>query len=167
MLEATVTPLMTPARRRYGSVSLSGVEAGEILRGNEAVRDQAIARECGVQARCGGAVHAAAIAMVADLQLATERSLQALLAADIGSMRGATLVLATSGLPYREEPRALIERVADRVRAAAASLVIVRLNSSVRYAGLIRDAVDRLVARAPRAKIVRVPDERTLGELAA
>ena len=136
VLQSTVAPLLEPARRRYGSVALSVAEAGEILRGNEAVRDQTIARECGAQGRCGGAIHAAAIAMVADVQRTTERSLQALLSADIGSMRGTTLVLLTSGLPYREEPRALIARVADRVRDAGASLVIVRLNSSVPLRGL-------------------------------
>ncbi len=165
-LQTTVAPLLAPARRRYGSVALSAAEAGEILRGNEAARDQAIARECGVQGRCGGAIHAAAIAMVADVQRTTERSLQALLSADIGSMRGTKLVLVTSGLPYREEPRTLIARVADRVRDAGASLVIVRLNSSVLYAGYLRDAVDRLGARVPRARVVRVLDEQKLAEVA-
>jgi len=144
-LETSLSPLLAGAARRYGSVSLTGVEAGEILRGNEAVRETVIARECG--GPCGGAVHATAIQIVADLQRDTERSLQALLAADVGSMREATIVLFTAGLPYREEPGVLTSRVADRIRDAGASLEIVRLNPSVVYTGFLRDAAERLATR--------------------
>src|SRR5262249_46362204 len=104
---------------------------------------------------------------VADLQRATERGLQALLALDLASMRGATLVLITTGLPYREEPGALLSRIADRIRDAGASLLLVRLNSSIVYTGFLHDAVDRLPSRVQRARVVRVGNDEQFGAVVA
>ena len=82
----------TGAPRIYSGISLSVNEASEILRKNEPVREEVIRRSCPQQSvrDCGGAVHAAAMALVQDIDAAAARKGRAL-AGVVRSTRAKTL----------------------------------------------------------------------------
>lgn len=131
----------------YGGISVSFVEATEIFRKNEAVRDSVIRREC-ARVRldsCGGAVHQAAMLVLAETETTSGRKLQSI--ADVASRhpRG-TLVLVTAGWPYRDEERLGFDHVLAQIRAAAVRIVVLRTPSAVRYGGLVKDASETLTS---------------------
>ena len=90
--------LPIPPPPAYNGVSLSFTEAAEILRKNEAVRDTVIRRACPTSGDCGAAVHAAALALTRDTEVASATKLQHL--ASLARQQPATtLVLVTAGGP--------------------------------------------------------------------
>ncbi len=136
----TVTP---PS---YSGVKVTFSESTEILRGNEAVREAVIAREC--SSGCGGRVRAAVEAEVKRTEGESARKLQHL-AAQATSWRGARVVLVTSGWPTRDEARVRLDRALAPLREHAVSLTVVHVPSREPYRGLVRDASESLAARLP------------------
>jgi hypothetical protein len=143
-------------RPTYGGISLSVTEATEILRRNEAVRDAVIARECaGSAARdCGGAVHAAAVALAADTEADTAAKLERLTETAI-STRPRVLVLVTAGWPYRDDGRVDVDAAARTFRTAGTALVVLREPAVSSPGGTTKDAAERLAARLGAPVVTR------------
>jgi hypothetical protein len=142
----------------YSGISLSVNEAFEILRRNEPVREDVIRRACGPQRErdCGGAVHAAAAALVKDVDAGTTRKIR-LLVEFARATRARSLVLMTAGWPYRDTPPRVDETVRV-LQASGVSLVVWRLKSNVAYTGLVRDAV-AVIATRLQAPVIEIDDE--------
>jgi hypothetical protein len=144
-------------------VSLTLGEASEIERRNEAVRDRVINRECageGRPAQCGGTVHAAAIALLEDTQRDSKAKLEALrrLTAD-GTNR--VVVLITAGLPFRHEPPELRQLVSD-FRDHRVRLILVRLEASTQFRGVLSDAAEKLASRLKDVATVTLRDDQDI-----
>lgn len=150
-----VIPFEAPT---YGGVSLTFAEAVEILRKNEALRESVIRRECPVSADCGGAVHAAALAVVSDTEAASAKKLRHLVELAT-SRRGTTMVLVTSGWPYRDEHALKLDASIKDLQAAGNRLVVLRAPARFAYEGLVRDGSERLASRAA-GTFIPLRDER-------
>ncbi len=133
---------------RYNGVALTVDDAVEILRGNEAVRDAIIQRECAASPRleCGGSVRAAATERAADAEEATRRKLLRLVEAARAHPR-ATLVVVTAGWPYRDEGRVGLRQAAADLSALGTHLIVARVPAHNTYRGLVRDAGEVLATR--------------------
>jgi hypothetical protein len=133
---------------RYNGVALTVDDAVEILRGNQAVRDAIIQRECAASPRleCGGSVHAAATTRAADAEEATRRKLLRLVEV-ARAYPATTLVLITAGWPYRDEGRVGLRQAVADLSALGTSLIVVRAPGRSAYRGLVRDASEVLAAR--------------------
>lgn len=123
-------------------------EAVEILRGNQAIRDELLARRCGppVQPGCGSRLAARVDAVARDTERATASKLRRLVALAVAS-RGARVVLVSSGWPTRDDGRAGLAPALAALRASGVQLAMVRTEGVVAFQGLVRDAVERLAAR--------------------
>jgi len=134
-------------QRTYNGVTLTVAEALEILRNNEAVRDAVINRGCGGQAEgCGGAVHAAAIALIDDTEQDTAHKLQSLLET-CRTSRMRTVIVITAGWPSRDRSRLRLEDRARELRAIGTSVVVWRIPSSISYGSLVADASAALASQ--------------------
>jgi hypothetical protein len=130
-----------------GRVTMSVVEASEILRKNEALRDTVIRRACGVEPSggCAGAVHATAIANIEDADAAAIQKVRSL--AEIArTTRGRTIVLATAGWPTRNV-RPDVDGAVRELHAAGSRLVVWRLPPAIAYKDLIRDTAEAFASR--------------------
>lgn len=133
--------------RTYNGVTLTVSEASEILRNNEAVRDAVINRGCGGQAEgCGGAVRAAAIALIDDTERDTARKLQGLIETCRAS-RVRTAIVITAGWPSRDESRLRLEDRVRELRATGTAVVVWRVPSNVSYGSLRTDASATIASR--------------------
>lgn len=123
-------------------------EAVEILRGNQAVRDDLLARRCAPPAEsgCGSRIAALVERVALDTERATAQKVQRLVALAAANP-GARLVLVSSGWPTRDDGRAGLPPAVAALRAGGSPLVLVRTDGVVSFQGLVRDAGERLVAR--------------------
>ena len=132
----------------YGFVSLTLNEAAEILRGNEAVRDGVILRTCRNRSQrdCGGAVHAAAVALLRDAESETAKKIRAVteLAA---SRRAESIVMVTAGWPYRDAGRVDMDRAVRDLKRRGTQLVVWHINSVVSYTGTVHNAAQEIASR--------------------
>jgi len=134
-------------QRTYNGVTLTGAEAAEILRNNEAVRDAVINRGCGGQAAgCGGAVRAAASALIDDTEQDTARKLQSLIET-CRTNRVRTAIVITAGWPYRDGSRLRLDDRVRELRAMGTSVVVWRVPSAVSYGSLLTDASATIASR--------------------
>jgi lambda repressor-like predicted transcriptional regulator len=130
----------------YNGVSLSFTEAAEILRKNEAVRDTVIRRACPTSGECGAAVHAAALALTRDTEVASAAKLQHL--ANFARQQPATtLVLVTAGWPYRDEESLKLDAIVRDLRADGTTLTVLRVPATIVYGRLVKDASERITSR--------------------
>ena len=120
-------------------------EAVEILRGNQAVRDDLLARRCGGRSGCGSPMAARVEATVRDTERRTARKVRSI-AGVARANPGARLVVLTAGWPTRDDGRAGIGAAVRELRASGVTLVVVRVAGVVRFQGLVRDAAERLAA---------------------
>ena len=129
-------------------VSLSFAEASEILRNNEAVRDAVIRRACGggKVGNCGGAVHAAAIAMIEDTEDTSASKIRYVVS--VCRATGArTVILMTAGWPYRDAGRLKLDDAVQELRTLGTHLVVWRLPTAFPYNGIVHDASETLTSR--------------------
>ena len=120
--------------RTYNGVTLSMSEASEILRNNEAVRDAVINRGCrGDAAGCGGAVHAAALALIHDTEEDTAGKIRRVIET-CRTTRPRSVILITAGWPYRDPAGLRLDDRARELRALGSTLIVWRLPSSISYA---------------------------------
>ena len=119
--------------------------AVEILRGNQAVRDDLLARRCGGSSGCGSRMAALVEATARDTERRTSRKVRSLAGAARANP-GARLVVLTAGWPTRDDGRAGIGAAVRELRASGVTLVVVRVPGVVRFQGLVRDATERLAA---------------------
>lgn len=149
----------------YSGVLVTYTQSVEILRGNEALRDDVIARACAPQVpACGGLVRAAVEAEARRVEETSARKLRNLVAGAAG-WRGAKVVLITSGWPVRDEGRAGLPRAMDLLRRRGVSLMVVRQPPSEPYRGLVRDAAESLAAQLP-APFAAMADEADVERVA-
>lgn len=143
----------------FSGLSLSFVEASEILRKNESVRDTVIGR-CAATGTpdCGGVVHGAAIRLVADTEAASALKVRHLVEA-AKSSRAKALVLVTAGWPYRDAQRLNLDTAARDLTAGGITLVVWKLPSLVPYEGLVKDGATTLAMRLS-GRVVRLSEER-------
>jgi hypothetical protein len=147
----------------YNGVSLTFAEAIEILRKNEAVRETVIRRECPMSGDCGGDVHAAAIAMVNDTEVASARKLGHV--AQIARQRIATsVVLVTAGWAYRDERILNLDAIGRDLRASGTRLVVLRVPARIAYEGLVKDACER-VASGVSGTFIALNDEGDIARI--
>ncbi len=125
-------------------------EAIGIVGKNEQIRDEVIRRECQgqpEQSGCGPAVHVAAVQILNDLDTSTRNRLRALITIVAGTARGAWLVLVTAGLPCRAELKPLVNELTALITDRGVRLMVVRMPSTINYAGAIRDAAKDLTTK--------------------
>lgn len=120
-------------------------EAVEILRGNQAVRDDVLARRCGREPGCGSRMAALVEATVRDTERLTARKVRWFAAAARANPR-ARVVLLSAGWPTRDDGRAGIGDALRDLRASGVTLVVVRTPGVIPFQGLVRDATERLAA---------------------
>ena len=133
--------------RTYNGVTLNMSEASEILRNNEAIRDSVINRVCqGDAAGCGGAVHAAAVALIHDTEEDTAGKIRRVIEA-CRTTRPRTVILMTAGWPYRDPAGLRLDDRARELRALGATLSVWHLPSSISYGALVADASAALATR--------------------
>jgi hypothetical protein len=133
--------------RTYNGVTLNISEASEILRNNEAVRDAVINRGCqGDAAGCGGAVHAAAIALIHDTEEDTAGKIRRVIEV-CRTTRPRTVILITAGWPYRDPAGLRLDDRARELRALGATLSVWHVPSSISYGALVADASAALATR--------------------
>jgi hypothetical protein len=150
----------------YAGVSVTLAESLEVLRGNEAVRDELIATRCPPStSECGGAVRAAVEAEVKRVEGASAAKLRSLTAAAEG-WPGARVLVLTSGWPTRDDGRVGLRRSMDVLRRRGVSLAIVRVPPREPYRGLVRDASESLAAQMP-AGFVTLADDADVARVAA
>lgn len=157
-VDALADLLTTRTTRTYNGMTIAVSEAADIVRGNEAVRDQVIARLCGGDGRCGGTVPIAAARLVQDVERDTEAQLNSL--ARLTWSTNAvppSIVIVTAGLPYRDRPTAAIERAAAALSAAGAPTFVVRVSSAH---GFLRDAWDDVLARETDVRAIDLINDR-------
>lgn len=136
-------------------VAVTFAESVEVLRGNEAVRDELIASRCPPNtSECGGLVRAAVEAEVKRAEAAGAGKLQHLTAAANG-WRGAEVLVVTAGWPCRDDGRVGLARALEVLRRHGVALTIVRQPPRELYRGLVRDASESLAAQMP-AKFVAI-----------
>ena len=140
----TVTP------PTYGGLSVTFAEGVETLRGNEAVRDGVVDRECpvGTPGDCRARVQPAVNAMVRDTEAASARKLRNVVAT-AAAHPGARMVLVTAGWPARDASRVALNRALGQLRTLGTSLVVVHVPAREPYQGLVRDASELLAAQLP------------------
>jgi hypothetical protein len=145
-----------PSARVYSGVSMTVNEAAEILRRNEPVLADVTSRTCADSGSCAGVVHAAALALIDDIDTIAGRKLRAF--GEVArSTRARTIVLMTAGWPSRPARVRLDDPVRD-LQTAGSSLVVWKLPSSVAYGGLVADTAEALAARV-RARQLSIRDE--------
>jgi hypothetical protein len=150
--------LPIPSPPAYNGVSLSFPEAAEILRKNEAVRDTVIRRACPTSGDCGAAVHAAALALTRDTEVASATKLQHL--ASLARQQPATtLVLVTAGWPYRDEESLRLDAIVRDLRAGGTKLTVLRVPASIAYGRLVKDASERITSQLAGTFIALKDDE--------
>ncbi len=133
--------------RTYNGVTLNMSEASEILRNNEAMRDTVINRVCqGDAAGCGGAVHAAAVALIHDTEEDTAGKIRRVIET-CRTTRPRTVILMTAGWPYRDPAGLRLDDRARELRALGATLSVWHLPSSISYGALVADASAALATR--------------------
>lgn len=127
------------------SPEVSFAEAAEILRGNQAVRDDLLARRCGGASGCGSRMAALVEATARDTERISARKVRWIGEAARTHPR-VRLVLVSAGWPTRDDARAGIARAVRELRANGVTLEVVRVAGVVRFQGLVRDATERLAA---------------------
>ena len=131
-------------------VSVTAAEAAAIVGRVEHVRDAVIARECASAAdrsSCGPAVHAAALQELSGLEESTKSRLGAFSRIASIAPRGSVMVLVTGGMPYRNEPRSTLDETVRVLGDRKIALAVVRLQSTMPYTGVVRDAVETVTQR--------------------
>jgi len=144
-----VANFTTEAARTYGTITMGASEAAEIVRGNEARRDEVITRECKSRPRaeCGGAVHAAALAAIADIQDSTERRLRIFASSDVWVSKPKALILATGGYPSSTVP-AVVGELARTIATTGIPLTVLRVPHTTAYGGVLNDVAERIGPRS-------------------
>ena len=151
-----IDPTATPSRvapfsfqpSTYGFVSLTVLEASEILRGNESVRDEVIRRTCRNRPErdCGAAVHVGALALLRDIDSETAKKIRAV--TDIAATSQAkTVIIVTAGWPCRDAGQVGVDRAVRQLKKLGTVLAVWRIDATIAYTGLVHDAAQEIASR--------------------
>jgi hypothetical protein len=146
---------------RNRGVFVTAAEAAAIVGRTEQVRDAVIARGCASAAdrtSCGPAVHAAALQTLSGLEESTRSRLSAFSRIVSMASPGSVLVLVTAGMPFRNEPRSVLDETVRVLGDRKISLAVIRLQSTVPYTGILRDAVGTLTQRTRTPTVLHQSD---------
>lgn len=142
-------------------VLLDFSEAVEVARKNESLRTLLLGRECrrgAAGTQCSIDIDAAAKATIERTEATTAAKLRRI--ADAAARAGGTVLVASAGLPYRDDRRVDLDRTVQLLRASGVRLVVLRVPSTLRYGGLVHDALEEL-ARQSSAPFVELRDDES------